>query len=137
MKLLCIAGARPNFMKVAPLMEAFRRHPGIKAKLVHTGQHYDQTMSGLFFRQLGIPEPDVNLGVGGGTHAVQTAAIMQAFEPVVLKEKPEAVLVVESRRMRVKRRQQRTAAGSRMTDDSKRGLNRRTQRTRRAAHSRP
>jgi UDP-N-acetylglucosamine 2-epimerase (non-hydrolysing) len=94
MKLICIAGARPNFMKIAPLMDAFRRRPEVSALLVHTGQHYDEKMSDLFFRQLCIPKPDVNLEVGSGSHAVQTADIMRRFEPVVLAEKPDAVLVV-------------------------------------------
>ena len=94
MKLLCIAGARPNFMKIGPLMEAFGSTPGIDPILVHTGQHYDEKMSDLFFRQLGIPEPAFNLGVGGGSHAAQTAAIMSAFEPVLLRERPAAILVV-------------------------------------------
>ena len=94
MKIINVAGARPNFMKIAPLMEAFAATAGIQAMLVHTGQHYDERMSDLFFRQLGIPQPDVNLGVGSGSHAVQTAEIMTAFEPVVLEHKPDAVLVV-------------------------------------------
>jgi UDP-N-acetylglucosamine 2-epimerase (non-hydrolysing) len=94
MKILNIVGARPNFMKIAPLMEAYKAQPALRPLLVHTGQHYDEKMSDLFFRQLGIPRPDVNLGVGGGSHAVQTAEIMKAFEPVVLEHKPDAVLVV-------------------------------------------
>jgi UDP-N-acetylglucosamine 2-epimerase (non-hydrolysing) len=93
-KIINVAGARPNFMKIAPLMEAYRAHPGIQPLLVHTGQHYDERMSDLFFRQLGIPQPDINLGVGSGSHAVQTAEVMKAFEQVVLGEKPDAVLVV-------------------------------------------
>ena len=94
MRIINVVGARPNFMKIAPLMEAYRPHRRIQPMLVHTGQHYDERMSDLFFRQLGIPQPDVNLGVGGGSHAVQTAEIMKAFEPVVLEHKPDAVLVV-------------------------------------------
>ena len=94
MKILNIVGARPNFMKIAPLMEEYERHSNIEPVLVHTGQHYDEKMSDLFFRQLGIPEPDVNLEIGSGSHAVQTAEIMKAFEPVVLQYKPDAVLVV-------------------------------------------
>ncbi len=93
-KIISVAGARPNFMKIAPLMAAFGQHPEIEPMLVHTGQHYDEKMSDLFFRQLGIPEPDVNLGIGSGSHAVQVAEIMKAFEQVVLKEKPDIVLVV-------------------------------------------
>jgi len=94
LKILCVAGARPNFMKIAPIMEAFGAHPGICPKLIHTGQHYDEKMSDLFFRELGIPTPDVNLGVGSGSHAVQTAEIMKAFEPVCLEHQPNGVLVV-------------------------------------------
>ena len=89
-----VCGARPNFMKIAPLMRAYRRHPELVPLLVHTGQHYDTNMSGLFFRQLNIPEPDLNLEVGSGSHAVQTAEIMKRFEPVVLEHKPEWVVVV-------------------------------------------
>jgi len=81
-------------MKIAPLMEQYNRYDAIEPMLVHTGQHYDEKMSDLFFRQLGIPEPDINLGVGSGSHAVQTAEIMKAFEPVVLENEPDAVLVV-------------------------------------------
>jgi UDP-N-acetylglucosamine 2-epimerase (non-hydrolysing) len=81
-------------MKIAPLMESFRAQPAIEAMLVHTGQHYDAKMSDLFFGELDIPKPDVNLGVGSGSHAIQTAAIMQAFEPVIEHHKPDAVLVV-------------------------------------------
>ncbi len=94
MKILNVVGARPNFMKIAPLMAAYRAYPKLEPILVHTGQHYDERMSDLFFRQLGIPEPDVNLEVGSGSHAVQTAEIMKAFEPVMLEQKPDAVLVV-------------------------------------------
>jgi len=94
MKIVNVVGARPNLMKVAPLMEAFAARPGIESLLVHTGQHYDANMSELFFRQLGIPEPDLNLGVGSGSHATQTAEIMKGFEPVLLAHRPDAVLVV-------------------------------------------
>ena len=81
-RIMNVVGARPNFMKIAPLMEAYARTNEIDPMLVHTGQHYDEKMSDLFFRQLGIPEPDINLGVGSGTHAQQTAQIMARFEPV-------------------------------------------------------
>ena len=94
MKILNIVGARPNLMKIAPLMGAFSEADDFTPRLVHTGQHYDPNMSDLFFRQLGIPEPDLNLGVGSGSHAVQTAEIMSKFEPVLLEEAPDAVLVV-------------------------------------------
>jgi UDP-N-acetylglucosamine 2-epimerase (non-hydrolysing) len=93
-KIINIVGARPNLMKIAPLMEAYRGHPAIEPLLVHTGQHYDANMSQLFFEQLGIPKPDLNLEVGSASHAVQTAEIMRAFEPVVLEHQPDAVLVV-------------------------------------------
>jgi len=92
-EILCVVGARPNFMKIAPIMAAFAAQP-IATKLVHTGQHYDPAMSDSFFDQLGIPRPDVNLEVGSASHAVQTADIMRAFEPVLDVEKPRAVLVV-------------------------------------------
>jgi UDP-N-acetylglucosamine 2-epimerase (non-hydrolysing) len=94
MRIVNVVGARPNFMKIAPLMAAYRSHPEIEPILVHTGQHYDAAMSRLFFEQLGIPEPDVNLGVGSGSHATQTADILRAFEPVLLDRKPRAVVVV-------------------------------------------
>ena len=94
MKIINVAGARPNFMKIAPLMEAFKAAGNIETVLVHTGQHYDKEMSELFFVQLGICEPDVNLGAGSASHAVQTAEIMKAFEPVLASHKPDAVLVV-------------------------------------------
>jgi UDP-N-acetylglucosamine 2-epimerase (non-hydrolysing) len=94
MKLMMVAGARPNFMKIAPISRALRDHPEITPFLVHTGQHYDEKMSDLFFRQLGLPEPDVNLEVRSGTHAAQTAAIMLGFEPLIEEQKPDAVLVV-------------------------------------------
>ncbi|MBK8980046.1 MAG: UDP-N-acetylglucosamine 2-epimerase (non-hydrolyzing) [Planctomycetes bacterium] len=94
MKIVNVVGARPNFMKVAPIMAAYRGAPSIEPVLVHTGQHYDERMSDLFFRELGIPEPDVNLEVGSGSHARQTAEIMVRFEEVVLAQRPAAVLVV-------------------------------------------
>ena len=93
-RLICVAGARPNFMKLAPLLRALERDPDIKPILVHTGQHYDDVMSGCFFRDLGIAEPDYHLQVGSGTHADQTAEIIKRFDPVVLKEKPDGVVVV-------------------------------------------
>lgn len=94
MKLLFVAGARPNFMKIAPLMAAAAKRPELETLLVHTGQHYDEKMSETFFRQLGIPEPDVNLEVGSGSHARQTAAVMERFEDVLLAERPHGVVVV-------------------------------------------
>jgi UDP-N-acetylglucosamine 2-epimerase (non-hydrolysing) len=102
LKIIVVAGARPNFMKVAPLLHCIARHnqaavngtPQIIPYLVHTGQHYDEKMSHVFFTELGIPAPDVNLEVGSGSHAVQTANIMTRFEPVCEREKPDWVLVV-------------------------------------------
>jgi UDP-N-acetylglucosamine 2-epimerase (non-hydrolysing) len=95
LKVINVVGARPNFMKVAPIVEAMRRRATEFAPLVvHTGQHYDAQMSGTFFRDLELPEPDVHLGVGSGTHAEQTAAVMQRFEPIVLREQPDWVVVV-------------------------------------------
>jgi len=93
MKILHVVGARPNFMKVAPVMSALEKKEGIKQVLVHTGQHYDENMSNVFFRQLGIPAPDINLEVGSGTHAVQTAQIMMRMENVLLEQKPDLVMV--------------------------------------------
>src|SRR5690606_4441411 len=93
-RILHVAGARPNFMKIAPLMAAFRAHAGVEQALVHTGQHYDDALSRVFFDDLGIPRPDVDLGVGSGSHAVQTARVMQAFEPVCLEFRPDLVVVV-------------------------------------------
>lgn len=93
--LVCVVGARPNFMKMAPIIRALKTvSPMIKPYLVHTGQHYDQAMKDTFFQQLGIPEPDKDLGVGSGSHAVQTANVMLRFEPVLDEVKPFAVLVV-------------------------------------------
>jgi len=94
MKVLNVVGARPNFMKVAPIHEEFLRRSFFKSLIVHTGQHFDKQMSDIFFRQLGLPVPDVNLGVGGGSHAEQTARIMIAFEKVLRQEKPDLVTVV-------------------------------------------
>jgi len=93
MKVLSIVGARPNFMKIAPLCEEFARTP-VTHVLVHTGQHYDHRMSQLFFDELGIPKPDRDLGVGSGSQAQQTADIMRRLEPVLLEERPDLVLVV-------------------------------------------
>ena len=94
MKIISVASARPNFMKVAPLLEEFTKHEVIDSKLLHTGQHYDYEMSKIFFDELGIPKPDFHLGVGSGTHAEQTAKVFTEFEKVLLEEKPEWVIVV-------------------------------------------
>lgn len=99
LKLLIVAGARPNFMKVAPLIRSIRSwpadaSPALEYRLVHTGQHYDAKMSDVFFRELGIPAPDFNLEAGSGSHAVQTAHVMLKFEPVLLAEKPDWLVVV-------------------------------------------
>ena len=92
MKILHVVGARPNFMKVAPVRAALAEHDGVRQVLVHTGQHYDSFMSDIFFRQLDIPEPDFNLEVGSGSHAKQTAEIMTRIEPVILESGAEAGL---------------------------------------------
>ncbi len=92
--ILNVAGARPNFVKIAPLMAAFEKRPQMSAVLVHTGQHYDDRMSDVFFEQLGIRRPDINLEVGSGSHGAQTAQIMTRFEPVVDAYRPDLVLVV-------------------------------------------
>lgn len=107
MKLMIVVGARPNFMKAAPLIRAIRECNGngaaykcedaneeIRAVLVHTGQHYDEAMSGSFFADLALPKPDIYLGVGSGSHAVQTGEIMRLFEQIILSERPEAMVVV-------------------------------------------
>jgi UDP-N-acetylglucosamine 2-epimerase (non-hydrolysing) len=107
MKIMLVVGARPNFMKAGPIIAAIREHnqssaakPGLKMVedirlvLVHTGQHYDEAMSESFFADLRLPRPDVNLGVGSGSHAAQTAEVMRRFEEVLLREKPEALVVV-------------------------------------------
>ena len=111
MKILSVVGARPNFMKVAPIVSAIRAHnlriaqepanvPSsgesaiLQHVLVHTGQHYDESMSGSFFNDLSLPDPDVDLGVGSGSHATQTAEIMKRFEEVMLRERPDVVVVV-------------------------------------------
>src|SRR5437016_8081475 len=109
-KIMIVVGARPNFMKAAPLIAAIREHnqrtvalsPGeqaieadqIEGVLVHTGQHYDEALSGSFFADLGLPKPDVHLGVSSYSHAVQTAEIMLRFEVVLMRERPEVVVVV-------------------------------------------
>lgn len=94
MKILSVVGTRPNFMKVAPLIKAIKKAPGLSHVLVHTGQHYDEKMSGSFFDDLGMPQPDVNLGIGSGTGIAQTAQMMMALEPVFAQTKPDLVVVV-------------------------------------------
>src|SRR5437867_1954141 len=94
MKVLNVVGARPNFMKIAPIVEEMKGVRDLTSILLHTGQHYDDGMSDVFFRDLGIPIPHVYLGVGSGTHAEQTARIMVEFEKVCLREKPDLVVVV-------------------------------------------
>ena len=93
-RIICVCGARPNLMKISPLMRAFEKNGNFETFLVHTGQHYDENMSRLFFDDLSIPRPDINLEVGSGSHAIQTAEIMKRFEPVILDLKPDYVLVV-------------------------------------------
>jgi len=92
-KIIHIVGARPNFMKAAPLIAALDGRQGVKQLLIHTGQHYDKNMSEIFFDQLGIPKPDFNLEVGSGSHATQTAEIMVKFEEVAIAEKPDLLVV--------------------------------------------
>ena len=92
-RIMLVAGARPNFVKVAALHQALRA-VGRPICLVHTGQHYDQSLSQVFFDQLGLPRPDHHLGVGSGSHGLQTGRIMVAFEPVLERERPAAVVVV-------------------------------------------
>ncbi|MEL7834108.1 non-hydrolyzing UDP-N-acetylglucosamine 2-epimerase [Fodinibius sp. Rm-B-1B1-1] len=94
MKIINVASARPNFMKVAPLLEEYKNHQEVEAQLLHTGQHYDYEMSKIFFDELGIPKPDFHLGVGSGSHAEQTAKVMTEFEKVLEKEQPDWVVVV-------------------------------------------
>jgi UDP-N-acetylglucosamine 2-epimerase (non-hydrolysing) len=93
-KILLVAGARPNFIKIAPLMRALGGDPRFAPRLVHTGQHYDEKLSKVFFEDLKIPRPDIELQIGSASHAQQTAEIMKRFEPVLQQEQPEAVLVV-------------------------------------------
>ncbi|MBZ5632282.1 MAG: UDP-N-acetylglucosamine 2-epimerase (non-hydrolyzing) [Acidobacteriia bacterium] len=93
-ELVMVAGARPNFMKVAPLWNALSQDSAFSTTLVHTGQHFDDSMSGQFFRDLGLPEPAYHLGAGGGSHAQQTAEIMKRLEPVLLERSPRGVIVV-------------------------------------------
>jgi UDP-N-acetylglucosamine 2-epimerase (non-hydrolysing) len=93
-RIINIVGARPNLPKIAPLIREMQRHPEIEPILVHTGQHYDENLSNIFFRQMGIPDPHINLGVGSGTHAGQTAEILKRVEPLLLEKQPDLVLVV-------------------------------------------
>ncbi|MDQ1919508.1 non-hydrolyzing UDP-N-acetylglucosamine 2-epimerase [Massilia pseudoviolaceinigra] len=89
-----VAGARPNFMKIAPIVRALQSQATLTFKIIHTGQHYDREMNDVFFEELGIPQPDIFMGAGGGSHAQQTAKIMVAFEELCVAERPAAVLVV-------------------------------------------
>lgn len=92
---ICVVGARPNFMKMAPILRAFSANkPAIPTLLIHTGQHYDKDMNDKLFEDLRLPKPDINLEVGSGSHAVQTAEVMKRFEPVIDQHKPSCVLVV-------------------------------------------
>ena len=102
MKVMLVAGARPNFMKIASIIDAIKEHNDsvensklkIQHLLVHTGQHYDDSMSKAFFRDLDLPTPDIYLKAGSGSHAIQTAEIMRRFEPVLLEHRPDVVIVV-------------------------------------------
>ena len=95
-KLALVGGARPNFMKLAPIMREIRLRHGqaFEVVFIHTGQHYDPALSGNFLEQFEMPQPHYNLGAGSGSHAVQTAAVMVAFEDVCLRERPDLVVVV-------------------------------------------
>ncbi|MBB04262.1 MAG: UDP-N-acetylglucosamine 2-epimerase (non-hydrolyzing) [Pseudooceanicola sp.] len=93
-RVACIVGARPNFMKMAPILKVFREHGGFAARLIHTGQHYDVEMNAVFFQQLGLPEPDLNLEVGSGTQTEQTARIMMKLEQAFKAQRPDLVLLV-------------------------------------------
>ena len=94
MRVLAVAGARPNFMKIAPLLKEVRARECFETLLVHTGQHYDAAMSDYFFHYLGIPKPDVNLAVGSGTHGAQTAEVLRKIEPLLVEKHPDALIVV-------------------------------------------
>jgi UDP-N-acetylglucosamine 2-epimerase (non-hydrolysing) len=94
LKIFNIVGARPNLPKIAPLLREMQRHPEIEPFLIHTGQHYDDELSDIFFRQMGIPRPQFNLDVGSGSHAVQTAEVLKRVEPLLIEKKPDLVLVV-------------------------------------------
>lgn len=94
LRIINIVGARPNLPKISPLLREMQRHPEIEPMLVHTGQHYDETLSDIFFRQMGIPAPHVNLEVGSGSQAAQTAEILKRIEPVLIEHQPDLVLVV-------------------------------------------
>ena len=89
-----VAGARPNFMKIAPMVRALQADGRLAWKIVHTGQHFDRNMSDVFFEELGIPAPDVHFNCGGGSHATQTARSMEAFEAHCAADRPDAVVVV-------------------------------------------
>src|SRR4051794_9157581 len=94
MRIVSVVGARPNFVKTAPVIAELRRQlPEARNVLVHTGQHYDRMMSEIFLEELGVPEPDYMLGVGSGSHAVQTARVMERVEPVLEEERPDLVIV--------------------------------------------
>ena len=89
-----IAAARPNFMKIAPLYHALKKEDWATPVIVHTGQHYDLNMSDAFFKDLGLPEPDIHLGIGSGTHAEQTGQVMIAYEKVLMEQRPDMIIVV-------------------------------------------
>ena len=94
LKLHLVAAARPNFMKVAPLFHALEKEPWADPRIVHTGQHYDLNMSDVFFRDLSLPEPQIHLGVGSGSHAEQTGQVMIAYEKILMEDRPDLVIVV-------------------------------------------
>ena len=94
MKFAAVVGARPNFVKVAPILAELRQRSGISTTLIHTGQHYDAEMSGGFFADLGLPEPDVNLGIRAASSVAQIAEIMARLEPILVAERPDTLIVV-------------------------------------------
>lgn len=94
LKSVSVVGTRPNLPKIAPILREMQRRPGIDSILVHTGQHYDEKLSAIFFEEMGIPAPNVNLGVGSGSQAAQTAEILKRIEPVLLEQQPDVVVVV-------------------------------------------
>ena len=93
-KVFIVAGARPNFMKIAPLYKRLGAAPDIEAQIVHTGQHYDEAMSDVFFRQLGLPPPHISLTVGSAPHGAQTGRVLERFESALMEHRPSAVVVV-------------------------------------------
>ena len=107
MKIVTIVGARPQFIKAAPVSRALKAMSGVREVVVHTGQHYDLNMSDAFFEDLGLPDPDINLGVKSGTHAEQTGRVMMSYEKVLQEKRPDLVVVVGGRELRSNDSEQR------------------------------